>query len=354
MTSIRAKAIHGILAGADENWNEMQRWAGLDDDTLRKRLPELARLKLVNPRILPTLASVGAARASFIVCRPPASVVPEVLKYFDVHQGTALLWAGRYSQLVFAVVIHSSPGGPSGLDGAQLPAAAGPAWAFVGYVPGEGVASPYFDFEGTWRKHFELPLANTDERRCRYPRSFPGPTARSYPGREAIFRLLSDPNPFPDLSEGGGGLHLSTRDADRYDWVHTGELRWRMFLGLPQLYRAGRGTAPLLEEVPEDVFFVKGVLRSGESPGAFIDKLIADCRVYPFLYVSDGTNLLLALLGGEPSTPSGAAPNEVVRFAHYLDQHLTSIDYLRESLAGLDVIIDHEYDRPARALRGRT
>ena len=92
------------------------------------------------------------------------------------------------------------------------------------------------------------------------------------------------------------------------------------------------------------IAWVHGELSRERRPPELFRAIVEKCRLHPFLFVSDGTQVLLGAISQSPAPDAtilrGRAP-----VLETLQGHLANIEIVREPVETLCVELDHRYDR---------
>jgi hypothetical protein len=293
-------------------------------------------------RYVPDPARFGAPLATVAVIRPFADRISDLSKRLDADPRNVVAWVGAQSAL--AVFFH--PNRKVAEKAVAALTSSGVASAVTSVVSDvdRSELPVYFDYEGLWSHLSGLSGAAT------YPNGLGGrvvPVAEEPPvttahqlwaARELVNR------PFDAQARGRGGhligpfgLPFSQQKLLRSGWV-----TYRVFLE-PSLLPPFRGRSA------DVVALVSGRLRSGARPEGLFAALTRDCRVFPFLYATDGTRVILAALGRAPGTPGAVPPPEEEPGRQpvmvTLQQALEGIEVQQEPAAQLRAVVDHRYER---------
>lgn len=333
-TSAESAVVQGLLAGAEPDGQEGGR-------SLARRTRQTVRLRVyqrewVHDRYLPDLAAMGHPYLTFALAQPFLESAPATSRAWRDLRENVLLW----SSPEFSFGVFASAGGAS-LEALRL------ALSRPGSHRGEFLLSAdtrtpslpvYFDFEPAWSRTVG------QEALIAYPQPFPGPPPgkeiRLTPGeRSAVLRLLGRPF-LPGGSERGGvregGLFARTWERR---CLASGRVRHRTFLDPVQVAR-------WLTGFPTQVAFLHGALRPGRTSEGFFHALLAECRLRPFLFVTDGSMVLLGHLARAPGTRPFGGEREGAALAATLPSWLSEIGVVREPLEWFTTVINHRYDRP--------
>jgi hypothetical protein len=293
-------------------------------------------------RYVPDPARFGAPLATVAIVRPFADRVGDLAKRLEADRSNVLGWVGSQSALcVFFHADHKLA--EKGLASLASSGVASSVISVISQVDRSEVPV-YFDYEGLWSHLSGLSGAAT------YPNGLggrslgptgepPGATPHQlWAARELVNR------PFDAQSRGRGGhligpfgLPFSQQKLLRAGWVS-----YRVFLE-PSLLPPFRGRSA------DHVAFISGRLRSSARPEALFSALTRECRVFPFLYATDGSRVVLAALGKAPGPgPTGSAPGsepERQPVMPTLQASLEGIEVQQEAAAQLRAVVDHRYER---------
>lgn len=292
-------------------------------------------------RYVPHPVPMGRPLVSFLLARPYADKVDELVRVIAGDGGNVVHWAG--AQVSLSVFLHASPAEPKRLlkavsdRGLSLPPT-------LVTVRAEGPAIPvYFDYEGLW-----CHLAGLDGTLA-YPHGLGGGVERDdghadAPESPRLFtphqwwaagELLHRPFVAPDLGKGGHlvgpfGLPFSQRKL-----LERGSVVHRTLLD-PARVPAYQGRAA------DQVVLVTGVPKASARAEELFATLGRDCRVFPFLYVVGSDRWLLGAMGGS-APPTAETPRRPV--LPTLRDCLEGIEIVQEPAVGFASRVDHRYDR---------
>lgn len=197
----------------------------------------------------------------------------------------------------------------------------------------------YFDFEGAWCQVTKTEGPNG------YPRTFPAtPRAKSIssPGlsprdRKIVSDLLSDESGFIRESGPARGAQRWIRQDPIRRLHRTGALDRRVFLDPGS---ASRWMSPF----PPITTIIRGEFLSGSSPERLWSLLVGERQLFPFLYCSDGKEVLFACLARPESGPS--SETRALGVDSSLKDYLQRIVVVREPLRSLRAPLSHRFERP--------
>jgi|GEM_PF-411001 len=346
LTEAEGKVIAVLLGGSGTSERERLSRIQIPRSTYhaaRKRAYEEGWL---TDRYVPDPAGLGRPRVTFTVVRPYVDRLPEVVAAWTGDASNMLTWASP--QVVLGVFFREEIA-PKRKE-RPIVQEGWSRWTFELTVDIRGPSVPvYFDYEGMWSHLAELAGTST------YPTGLGGL------GGEDGGALLTDHQrwavrelvvrPFVASTEGRAshlvgplGLPFSQRRM-----LKQGRVVHRVLLD------AGK-VPPLRGRGADQVTLVMGEFKAGVRPETLFGTLTRECRVFPFLYATDGHRLLLGALGRGSSTPSVGLPSTESRrpVLPTLQESLQGIEIIAESAAGFRPAVDHRYDRlfPDPAARG--
>ena len=321
--------------------------SGGADGSLTRSIPrrtrQTARQRLylrawVRDRYVPDFGELGRPILTFAVATPYSERLWPTAQRWRALPEAMLLWAG--SSILFGLFASpAAPGRPAVHDLLHDPDAHP-----VEYLMDVDARQPsvpvFFDFEGIWAKAACLPA----------PVAYPQPLPRSarLAGREdsevplppaehaAALRLLG--RPFLPSSRGEESAGLFAGMAERRC------LRNRT-ITLRTLLDPG-AVARWIPDFPQQCVLVHAALREGARPPDLFHALVNDCSVHPFLFATNGGDILVGALGAPRSVDERSGPSRPALVASVLQRFLVSIVVHREPLDALEVVTDHRYDRP--------
>ncbi len=194
----------------------------------------------------------------------------------------------------------------------------------------------YFDFEGAWSR--VLGLSGTQTYPKPLPSAPPDLRPRRRPSVEEVAGLTTVPFLAPDTSSAGVRAARRLSRSTRYRRRLEPYIARRYFLDPTAL-------PGYLQWTLGSVVFVHGRLRDGSSPESPFLFLVTECGVRPFLYVTDGRDVLLAALSPAPPGPGSRASEPKPPVTDGLRRFLEGIEVFREGVSGLTALTNHRYDR---------
>ncbi|MEM0128847.1 MAG: hypothetical protein QXG65_01590 [Thermoplasmata archaeon] len=332
LTAAQARAIGAILSQDRASTKERVRASGLPPRTFQAAQARATEAAWVAERIVPDPVLFGRPRVTIAWARPAPGDPGEIGPRWQQLDDAALVWAGP--DFVFAVCFDPEEG--------ETPIAAemrrGKARYRRTYRLEASLRTPalpvYFDFEAEWSQIAGIPgMVHYPRPFPRAPRGAPRP-APSPRWREIVDRLVRSDGVLAPLSEPGApGLidRLTLRRAAVRAFA-SGWVDARAFLNPVGLPSVGGWT-------PANVVFVQGRLKANRRPEVLLRTLIVGCRVHPFLFATDGAELLFATLSPAPGGIERAVP-----VAPTLDRFLERITVLREPIEGLAALVPHRYE----------
>ena len=291
-------------------------------------------------RYVPDPARFGRPLVVFALVRPFVDHTTELVEAWAADPTNVLTWASP--QLALGVFFRPATAKPTELASALAPTT----WSRLSYLVVADARGPgipvYFDYEGLWGHLAELPGTAT------YPNGLGGDPAladgpaapitdhQRWAATELVHRSF-----VPDGASRTGrlvgplGLPFSQQRLLKLGWVVH-----RVLLD------PGR-VPPFHGRAADQVTFIVGTLREGQRPEALFGTLTRECRVFPFLYATDGPRLLIGALGRNPAVPPppAAAPESRRPVLPTLQAALEGIEILSENAGALRARVDHRYDR---------
>lgn len=292
-------------------------------------------------RYVPDPARFGLPVVSFVIARPFVDHLPQLVEKWGGAPSNVLTWASP--QMAVGVFFHASSAEAEKKVGALTPEEWS-RWRFQLHADARGPSVPvYFDYEGLWSHLAEVPGTST------YPNGLGGALgneesdgrpALSQHQRWAAGELIH--RPFVAAAAGRAGhlvgplgLPFSQQKILRAGWVVH-----RVFLDPARV-------PPFRGRLADQVTLVMGQLKAGVRPEMLFATLTRECRVFPFLYATDGERLLLGALGRNPA--SGEVPVDRPEprrpVMPTLQASLSGIEILSEASASFRASVDHRYDR---------
>ena len=302
----------------------------------RKRAYEELWLK---DRYIPDPARFGLPIAAFAVVRPYVDRIHELVEGWSKAPSNVLTWTSP--QLALGVFFLRSKAEADKQASRLLPGGWS-RWSYFLPVDVRGPTVPvYFDYEGLWSHLTDLAGTST------YPNGLGGtelPDDEAPPltdhqrwaAGEIIHRpFIADAEGRPGHLVGPLGLPFSQQRMLRLGWVVH-----RVLLD-PAKVPPFRGRAA------DQVTLIMGEFREGQRPEVLFQTLTRECRVFPFLYATDGRRLLMGALGRNPAVPAPpeAVPQPRRPVMATLQTALQGIEILAEASNAFRSAVDHRYDR---------
>ncbi|MCI4336017.1 MAG: hypothetical protein L3K17_02305 [Thermoplasmata archaeon] len=335
LTEAEGRVIAVLLGGAGTSERERLRRAGIPRSTYhaaRKRAYEEGWLK---DRYIPDPARLGYPIATFAIVRPYVDHLDELVGAWSALAENMLTWASP--QIVLGVFVHPTRAAAEKSLARVLPEGWS-RWQHVVHVDLTGPSVPvYFDYEGLWAHLAGLVGTAT------YPNGLGG-SADGITGelsrhqRWAASELVHRPFVAEATGRAGHlvgplGVPFSQQKMLRAGWVVH-----RVLLD-PARVPPYRGRAA------DQLTLIMGELRADVRPEVLFATLTRECRVFPFLYVTDGARLLIGALGRTPGAPEASSIEPRRPVMATLQSALQGIEVLGESAAGFRAVVEHRYDR---------
>lgn len=380
VTSGEARIISQLLSGEGHR-GQGPRYAGLPRSTYVVARRRIFQERWVYDRYVPNPALLGFERVRLQLARPYAEELHDLSVQWRSDPGAVVLW--QHPNLLFGVFFdasvpsssrasphrrtstdRSSPDaggeGGSGLSHSGVEDAGRQA-STVHVVQGDprtALLPVYFDPEGAWNR-----LAR-GEGATAYPRPLggrpdPSPARerfQQHPGFPSIVRELLSRTPSEGMEErplhlrGTFGLPRSRRRL-----VELGLVERRLLLDFGRL-------PPVGGRKVRQVMLLHGELLLGAKVEELFRALVGEAGVNPFLFASDGASVLVGAYaegpylegrGGSSEGSSDSRPGARTPPLTIFRRYLRGLDPYWADLQGLDVLLDHAYDRldlpPARS-----
>lgn len=207
-------------------------------------------------------------------------------------------------------------------------------------VTDDGIPT-YFDFEGEWARYGGL------EGTLGYPQRF-RPTLAATHGSPRVAAETSEARTVAAMSQrafehpeeevyGPSPLRGWARAWSERRALERGGAEARTFLDPFQIARS-------VSDFATSITFVTGSLRPGASPDSFAQALTQDARAHPFLFLSDGRDLLLAFLAAGPSTRLAPSPPPARSVRAVVDELLEHCTVRREPITEAEATVHHRYE----------
>lgn len=331
ITEGEAVAIRALLAARPISERTRISESGLRSRTFERIRKRAYGSGWVFDRFVPDPSRTGFETVFFVLSRPFAEHLDDTQTRWKDLPSNVLLW--RWPETIFGVFFSSESqekfvAGLSSLKDRDE--------TIVVAAPTQKPAIPvYFDFEAAW--------AHLTRRRgtLAYPHSLPtrsmqagAPSLDSGTGRRTIAGLLGRPfRPAKENSPLRVSPFFFSRSYQRL--LETGLVERRTIMD-PQKVPPFQGRSI------ERIAFVQGEMASpGTEEGLF--RMLMAINVSPFLFVSDGSQILLATLSRSPSDLEFGSGRPAI--LGNLKRFLKNIQIVRESTQTLSVVVNHRYDR---------
>ncbi len=305
----------------------------------RKRAYEEGWLR---DRYIPDPARFGSPLATIAIVRPFADRVGDLANRLAADRANVVAWVGAQSAL--CVYFHSDRKVAEKTLGALTSGGIASSVTSVIAQVDRSDVPVFFDYEGLWSHLSGLSGAAT------YPNGLGGrvPAPEGDPPAATPHQVWAAKElvnrPFDAEARGRGGhligpfgLPFSQQKLLRAGWV-----TYRVVLE-PSLLPPYQGRSA------DQVVLISGRLRTGARPEGLFAALTRDCRVFPFLYATDGERVLMAALGRAPGAPTGGplpaidADRQPVMAT--LQGALEGIEVQQEAVTQLRAVVDHRYER---------
>ena len=335
LTTQQARAIDALLAQEAGTQRQQIRQSGLPPRTFQVARNRALEAGWVVERFVPDPVLFGAPHVSIALARPVDDAKQGLGARWAEIPGASVVW--QSPKFCFGVFFGPEPKGASAI-GAEL--ATGASRYAKRYAIEMSLTTPalpvYFDFEAEWSQvsgipgltHYPRPLPRRPRGRRQPPvssrwRSIVGALVRA----EGLARPLADPS-------APGILERFTLRSAIPRALASGWLDERVFLNPPAL-------PPYEEWALGQIVFVTGRLRPERRPEILLRTLMVGCGVHPFLFATNGADLLLATLS---PAPAPAAPHRALSVAGTFARYLEGIEVTREGTAGLAAVVNHRYE----------
>ena len=342
LTEAEARVISVSLANPAAGERERLRLSGLPRSTYHAARRRAYAEGWLQDRYVPAPGLFGYPEITVAVARPFADAAGVLRERWSTEPGGVLLWSGP--QFALGMFLHphraAREAATARLADPELTGA-----ATLLHPPATPEGFPvFFDFEGAWAH-----LIGQEGIRG-YPTPIPSVPEGDGPGlgpvwnprtRWAARELLR--RPFltagwarPGHLVGPFGLPLAQQRL-----IGSGWLRHRVLL------RAG-AVPPYRGRSLDRLLLLLGTLTEAEAAERLFQRLTHEAPAYPFLFVRDGSRLLLGLLGAPRSAAAPALPAGPVRrtpLTEILQGSLRAIESFEAPLAQIRPVLDFRYDR---------
>jgi hypothetical protein len=267
----------------------------------------------------------------FTLARPPVDQNQNVVREWKNHPENALLWSS--GEGVFGVFLSSSR---SKLARVLVDQSFRVETLVLEVECGEDSIPVFFDYELAWVRANGLPGITSG-----YPRSIPHPSASSGERNPALPSSAQKAGLRTLLEEGGQaprlpsvGFHLLRRGLEE----KSQRMGWVAFRSILN----PMAVAASVTGFPGWCSFAHGALLPSAQPLDLFRALAGPASVSPFLFASDGEQVLLGVLSMGPGT---RAPIERVSVTKTLERYLHAISVVQWPLGTTRIVTDHEYGR---------
>jgi hypothetical protein len=334
LTVSEAIVVRSLLAREPGHKQDQIRISGIPKRTFQDIRSRAFAEGWVRDRYVPNTVHFGFPIATFCVSQPFIEHRGTVSRLWGDHPANAVLWVG--SETIFAVFLHnrlaefSSPTN----EGIFSPPLFRENFTLTVDLRDPSVPA-YFDFEGAWVRLMGLSGTLT------YPQSPPGSgcgrisvdEARVVTAdRRAVIDLLGRS---PEAGHHRGPFYLP-RHLQRL--VSTGQVDYRVFPDFKRIPESAANRA-------DGIAFVRGRLSPGCRPQALFQELAQGSGVNPFLYVTDGKQVLLASVLATSFRTDLRRDVERIPVTSTLGRFLMDVGINRERLDTLANQVDHRYSR---------
>jgi hypothetical protein len=337
LTDNEARVIAALLASELESERTRLRRIGVPRSTYHSARRRAYEEGWLRDRYIPDPSRFDWPVATIAVARPYIDRGQALESNWTDIPGNVVAWFSP--QVAFGVFFHRSAEDASSATQQWEKLQLASRIFSVSLSVAEPSVPAYFDFEGLWGH-----LADEAGARS-YPNGIggrePGELANSGPTdhqRWAAGELVR--RPFVVGASGRAsplssplGLPFSQRRLLASGWV-----RYRVLLDPLKV-------PPFRGRTANDVVFVTGTLQPSATPQQLFQVLTRECRVFPFLFATDGHKLLLGALGGkgEPAIEGAAVTRRPVMPS--LQESLGGIELFSDSAERFRTLVDHRYDR---------
>jgi hypothetical protein len=328
------QVISSMLATSPKTEEERLVVSGVPRSTFKAVRKKVIAHGWLRERWMPDPVHIGVNLIDFVVAQPFADRRSKVLQAARQDPSVVELWSS--AETIFAVCFRtgSHPVGPSLTDTVQ--ASKGRSW-IVQVDPTRETVPIYFDYEGAW------------SRLCRrdglwgYPQSLGG-NSRDHTGRTGKQSIAENSKELLDL--------LSTSGLE--DPLGKSKpilARWKAARGRARLVRLGSVTRRLIpdfQRIPdfqglrfERLALITGKRRPDADVRHALSRLIFEARAAPFLFAVDSKRILIGT--HSPAPPSVQIGR--ISVLGLIEQYLSEIQVIRESISSIVTWVDHEYGR---------
>jgi hypothetical protein len=337
LTRAEAVVIQSLLASEPVTDREQIRRSGLPSRTFEVARNRVLAAGWVHQTYVPDPLLLGRPQAFIVFAHPYAEHFQDVVARWKQTDGNVVLWRGGTS--VLGVFLRSSSASsltPTFVLGD--PERYSRVKSFqVDLCDSE--IPVYFDFEGGWSR------VAKERPPVKYPRSFPdreriGPTGKeASPAELRLMETVSDSSIHSNPPTSRNSRARSNAGREEIARALTaGLVSRRAFLRLQSL--PGYGAWNLRQ-----IAFLTGRLRRSSESNVLLQTLNGHVGVTPFLFVSDGADVLSGFLSPSPGAPERGPPSRTPSLIGTLQAFLSEIHVTREPIEDLTAVVDHEYSR---------
>jgi hypothetical protein len=339
LTDAEARVIGTLLASIPDPERDRLRQIGVPRSTYHAARRRAYLEGWVRDRYVPDPALFGYPLVTFLLARPFAERAGELLRLWEGSHQNVVTWGSP--RVALGVFFHERP------QEAQLllhqitePRSTS---TFLLSAESDHASIPvYFDYEGLWanltaadwQHSYPQGLGGAPDPAGREPKQL-ADERKSWAARELVHR------PFVAEAAGKAGHLVGPLGVPwgQQRLLRSVAIRHRVFLD--------PGRVPSHHDRSADqVTLLTGRLRAGSRADSLFALLTGECRVFPFLYVAEGDQLLMGALGA--SSPSSGRPGLTTArrpVMPTLQEHLSEIDLIQEPAAQIRATVDHRYDR---------
>jgi hypothetical protein len=341
LTQAEARVIAGLLGSSGATERDRLRRIAVPRSTYHAARRRAYVEGWLRDRYLPQPERLGFPVALVVVARPFVDRGPGLLDRWSAVPSSVYVAAG--TELVLGVFLERNSAEAERRSTELLDGNAA-SWHRAIAADLHGPSVPvYFDYEGLWSHLAEI------EGTVAYPRGLGGTAASEEAAPLTPHQLWAAGEllrrPFAAEREGKGGHLVGPLGLpfSQQRMIAQGTVSHRVFLD-PARLPSFHGHAA------DQLVVVSGSWKRGARPEGLFRTLTQECRVFPFLYVLDGSRAILGALGGSgPAPVLATAPRRPV--LPTLQESLEGIEVTQVPVASLRTLVDHRYDRllPARS-----
>ena len=298
--------------------------------TVRRRVYERG---WIADRFVPSPSVFGSDRIVFALAQPLSDRAADLVGRWRSRPENVLLWASDESILgVFLDPRSDAHPLWAGLDIER----SSRNYCVIRAAPDRSGVPVYFDYEAAWVRATGLPGV------VRYPRGLERDSSTtngnkvrspSPPQRRAVADLASDVRTHSGTAANGPFASWLERRSAEERYIRKGWGTFRPFLNPIEVARSVTG-------FPAWSAFVWGTLLPEVRVQDLFQALVAEAVVSPFLFVTDGPNVLFATLSEGPGNRRRV---ERVAVLAVVRRYLRDIAVVRWPLGPTRAIIDHAY-----------